>query len=146
MLRRVSIPVTTLLVAVHLLADVVWVGSLLSVGMLVARARLMADPGEVGGLARRLYVTLAVPAFLVSLGTGVVRIVMMPQMYAHAPWLHVKLTFALALIVLHHMIGGRAKRLAAGKAKAGNGTGWIALLVFLCAAGAVMLGVSKSLP
>jgi putative membrane protein len=146
MLRGVWIPASTFLVAVHLLADVVWIGSLLSVGMLVARAPWMADASEVGALARRLYVTLAVPAFLVSLATGAARILMTPQMYAHAPWLHVKLTFALALIVLHHLIGGRARRVAAGKGKAGSGTGWIAALVFLCAAGAVLLGVTKSLP
>jgi protoporphyrinogen IX oxidase len=140
------IPFSTVLVVVHLLADVVWVGALLSVGMLTARAHWMADPAEVGALARRVHVRLAVPAFLVSLAAGLARIALAPQVYAHMPWMHVKLTLALVLIVVHHLIGARAKRVAGGNAKAGQGAQWLALVAFVCAAGAVLLGVAKSLP
>jgi putative membrane protein len=140
------IPFSTVLVAVHLLANVVWVGALLSVAMLASRAHWMADPAEVGALARRVHVRLAVPAFLVSFGAGLARIAQAPQVYAHMPWMHVKLTFALVLIVVHHLIGAKAKRVAGGKPKAGQGAGWLGLVALLCAAGAVLLGVSKSLP
>jgi putative membrane protein len=140
--------VTTLpviLVAAHVLANIVWIGALLSVATLAGRAPFVADPSELGSLARRVYWRLAMPGFLASLGAGVARIALAPQMYAHLPWFHAKLAIALAVVVLHHIIGGRARRVANGNADAGRGLGAVAALTFLCVAGAVLLGVAKSL-
>jgi putative membrane protein len=134
-----------LLVAAHLLANVVWIGALLSEATLIARAPFMADPSELGSLARRVHWQLAVPAFLASLGAGVARIMLAPQTYAHLPWFHAKLGLAFFVIVLHHVIGGRAGRLANGHPRAARGVGMVAALTFLCAAGVVLLGVAKSL-
>jgi putative membrane protein len=134
------------LVAAHLVAHVVWIGALLSVARLIARAPWMADPAEVGTLARGVYSRLAVPAFLVSFGAGLGRILVTPQAYAHLPWLHVKLALALVVIVLHHVIGARAARVAAGNPRAGKGATALGALVLLFAGGAVLLGVAKSLP
>jgi putative membrane protein len=136
----------TALVAVHLIANVVWIGALLAVAQVTARGPFSADPAEVGTLARRLHATLAVPAFFVSFGAGLARILLEPRVYAHMPWMHAKLTLAFIVIVLHHIIGGRAKRVANGKASAGRGMGTLAVATLVCAAGAVLLGVAKSLP
>ncbi len=138
-----SLPV--LLVAAHVLANVVWIGALLSVATLTSRAPFVADPSEVGALARRVYWRLAVPGFLASFAAGAARISLAPQMYAHLPWFHAKLGLALVVIVLHHIIGGRARRVANGKAEAGAGIGTLAAVTFLCVAGVVLLGVAKSL-
>jgi|GEM_PF-455712 len=138
--------VPTALVALHVLANVVWIGALLAVAVLTARAPFMADPSEVGALARRVHLRLAVPAFLASLGAGVARIAFAPRVYAHLPWMHVKLTLALAVIVLHHVIGARARRVAKGNTDAARAVGVLGWVTFLCAAGAVLLGVAKSLP
>jgi putative membrane protein len=137
---------STALVALHVLANVVWIGALLAVALLASRAPLMADSAEVGTLARRVYLRLAVPAFLASFAAGVANIALAPQVYARLPWMHVKLTLALAVIVLHHVIGARAKRVAKGDADAGRAAGLLGVIAFLCAAGAVLLGVAKSLP
>jgi putative membrane protein len=134
-----------LLVAAHVLANVVWIGSLLSVAILAGRAPFVADPSELGSLARRVYFSLAVPGFLASFGTGVARILLAPQVYAHLGWFHAKLGLAFVVIVLHHVIGGRARRVANGRAEAGRGLGVVAALTLLCVAGVVLLGVSKSL-
>jgi putative membrane protein len=134
------------LVAAHLVANVVWIGALLSVATLVARAPWMAEPAEVGALARRLHVRLASPAFLASLATGLARIALNPQSYAHQRWFHAKLAVALMLIVFHHTIGARAGRVAEGNARAAQGASLLGVLAFLCAAAAVVLGVAKSLP
>jgi protoporphyrinogen IX oxidase len=134
------------LVAVHVTANVVWIGSLLAVALLGARGPFSADPAELGTLARRLYVTLAVPAFLGSFAAGLARILLEPRLYAHMPWMHAKLTLALVVIVLHHIIGARVRRLAGGQADAGRGMRTLAVVTFVCAAGAVLLGVEKSLP
>jgi putative membrane protein len=140
----VTLPVA--LVAAHVLGNVVWIGALLAVVTLVARAPFVAEPIDVGSLARRVYWRLAVPAFLLSFGTGVGRIALFPQAYAHLPWMHVKLGLAIVVIVLHHAIGGRARRVANGNAEAGRGVGLLGFAVFLCAGGAVFLGVAKALP
>jgi 2-hydroxychromene-2-carboxylate isomerase len=68
------------------------------------------------------------------------------QSYAHMPWMHAKLTLALGVIVLHHIIGGRAKRVAGGSPDAGKGAQILLLATLVCAAGAVWLGVAKHLP
>jgi putative membrane protein len=138
--------VTLLLVAVHVLANVVWIGALLSVALIAGRAPFVADPADVGLLARRVYARLAVPAFLISFAAGAGRIALAPQAYAHLPWFHMKVAFAVVVIVLHHVIGGRARRVANGDAEAGRGLGGLAALAFLCVGAAVLLGVAKSLP
>jgi putative membrane protein len=134
------------LVALHVLANVVWIGALLAVAVLVARIPFMADPAEVGALARRVHLRLAVPALLASLGAGAARIALAPRAYLHLPWMHVKLTLAALVIVLHHVIGARARRAARGHADAARAMGTLGWLTLLCAAGAVLLGVAKSLP
>jgi putative membrane protein len=142
--RWLSLPVG--LVAAHLLANVVWVGALLSVALLSSRAPFMADASDVGALARRIHLRLAVPAFLASFGAGLARLLLAPRVYAHLPWMQAKLGCALLLIVLHHVIGARAKRIAGGNAASGAGTSLLALVTFAAAGGAVLLGVFKSLP
>ncbi|MDP9152427.1 MAG: CopD family protein [Myxococcota bacterium] len=141
-----SVSVPVLLVVAHVTANVVWIGAILAVALLVGRARFMADVAEVGALARRVYSRLATPAFLVSFVAGVARIALAPAVYAHLPWMHVKLTFALVVIALHHVIGARARRVANGDARAGSGVGVLATIALVGAAGAVFLGVAKSLP
>jgi putative membrane protein len=134
-----------ILVAAHVLANVVWIGAILSVAVLAARAPFVADPADLGSLARRVYWRLAVPGFLGSFGAGVARIALWPQAYAHLPWFHAKLGLALVVIVLHHVIGGRSRRVANGNPDAGRGLGVVATLTFVCVAGVVLLGVAKSL-
>lgn len=140
------LPLGTGLVAAHVLANVVWIGSLLAECTLLGRARFMADGAEIGGLARRVHSRLAVPGFVASFAFGVARIATDPRLYQHLPWMHVKLAFAAGVIVLHHVIGSRSKHVAAGSLQEGSGAPFIGAIVFLCAAVAVLLGVAKQLP
>ena len=136
----------TALVAAHVMGNVVWIGALLAAALLTGRGRFSADPVEVGTLARRVYLTLAAPAFAVSLSAGLALIALAPRVYAHLPWMHAKLAFALVVIVLHHAIGSRARHLANGHSDAGRGMTFVAAVAIVAAAGAVVLGVAKSLP
>jgi uncharacterized membrane protein len=140
------LPLVTALVAAHVVANVVWIGALLSECLLLGRARFMADGAEIGGLARRVHTRLAVPGFVASFAFGVARIADDPRLYLHLPWMHVKLAFAAGVIVLHHVIGARSRRVAGGAIQDGNGSPFIGAIVFLCAAVAVLLGVAKQLP
>ncbi len=143
-MRWLSLPLA--LLGAHVSANVVWIGAILSVATIGAGAAASTAPAEVGALARRVYTRLALPAFAVSFVAGLARILLEPSAYAHMPWMHAKLTLAVAVIALHHIIGARVRRVAGGNADAGRGLGVLALATFVCAAGAVMLGVAKSLP
>jgi putative membrane protein len=134
------------LLASHVVGNVVWIGAILSVSVILGAAAFMAEPADAGSIARRVYLRLAVPAFLLSFGTGVGRIVIDPASYLHLPWMHAKLAFAFAVIVLHHVIGGRAKRVARGQRAAARGVGILGFFLLLFAACAAVLGVAKNIP
>ena len=102
--------IRTLFVAIHVMANLVWIGSIASVGWLVAAAAKSNDKSS-AVLARGLYLRVAMPAFLVSFLAGLIRVVLDPAYYMHLHWFHGKLTFALAVIAIHHVIGARSRKL-----------------------------------
>ena len=103
----------TAFVWLHVVGNVFWIGSIVAVGMLLLAEA--ADPKTRGELARGLYLRIAVPAFAVSLTAGLTRLLMDTSYYfTEHHWMHGKLAFALGVIALHHVIGARAKKLAAG--------------------------------
>jgi putative membrane protein len=137
---------TAALIAAHVLANLVWIGALLSETLLLGRGAWLEDPAQAGFLARRLHLQLAVPAFLGSLGAGSARLWFARHAYAAAPWMYAKLGFAVGVIVLHHMIGARARRVASGNAGAAAGAWLLGVLTVVMAGGAVMFAVAKSTP
>ena len=134
------------LLAVHVLANIVWIGALLAVALVGSRAPFMADMAEVAGIARRVHLQLAVPAFVTSFVAGGARFVLYFNVYRHLPWMHAKLTFALVVIVLHHVIGARVRRVAQGSPEAGRGLPALAWATFACASVTVLFAIFKSLP
>ncbi len=134
------------LLAAHVLANVVWIGALLSEALLVGQAMWLSDPTEAATLARRVHTRLAIPAFLGSLAAGLARLWPARHLYAAMPWMYAKLGFAVAVIVLHHLIGARARRVANGVVGAAQGTWALGWLTFLAAAGAVLFAIAKSTP
>jgi putative membrane protein len=132
-----------LLVALHVTANVVWIGSILAVGRLLAAGE--GDAKVRGILARRVYRSLAVPAFVTSFVAGAIRLALSPDYYFVAThFMHAKLLLALVVIALHHVIGGRAKKAAAGDtAASGRATPALELGLAVAAAGAIFLAVMK---
>jgi putative membrane protein len=131
------------LVALHVSANLVWIGSILAVAWLCGRARLRADGAEVGQFARGIYMRFSVPAFLIAVGAGLARLLMQPAAYLHAHWMHGKLLLALVIIALHHVTGAKAKRIARADTDAETGTVAIVLGILLAATGAVALVTMK---
>ena len=103
------------LLTLHITANLVWIGSIACVGWLVAAAAKAQDRSA-AVLARGLYLRVAMPAFLVSFLCGALQLSMAPAAYMHLHWFHAKLTTALVVIALHHILGAKAKRLAAAAA------------------------------
>jgi len=133
----------TLLVFFHVLGNLVWIGSLLAVGLVVSSTGVAAT--ERGLLARRIYLQLALPAFLLAFSTGLARLVLDVELFlVRTHYMHAKLVFALVIIALHHVLGARARRLARGEEAPPAATNLMTLGVLLSAAAATYLVLTKA--
>ncbi len=125
-----------LLIVVHVISNLVWIGSILATAVIATAGT--ASPEVRGALARRVYLRLAVPAFLISFTAGLTQLLMNVNLYlVQTHWMHAKLLFALAVIGLHHVIGARVKRMETGKVDSAGPVGVLAGVLFVCALGAV---------
>ncbi|MEZ4445652.1 MAG: CopD family protein [Polyangiaceae bacterium] len=107
-----------LLKAGHVTANLFWLGGIVAVAII-----LLASDGSDqtrGALGHRVYMRIAVPAFVLSFVLGFGRLGLDASAYMKQGWFHAKLLFALIVIGLHHVIGARAKKMAAGDADAGK--------------------------
>jgi putative membrane protein len=137
-------PLFKTLVALHVAANLVWIGAILSVALaLVSRA----GDGRVGAqIAYELYRRLAVPAFVVSFLAGLTRLMLDLDLYfgpGNPKFMHGKLFFAVIVIALHHVIGARAKAVSAGRRAAPGPVGVLALLLLICAVAAALLVILR---
>ncbi len=131
-----------LLVWLHVVGNIVWIGAILAVG--VAISAPTGDPKTRGEIALRVYMRLAVPAFVLSFVCGAVRLGLNPSYYLKEHhWMHGKLPLALGVIALHHVIGGRAKKLARGTVQDGGPAAILTLVLALAAVGAAFFAIFK---
>jgi protoporphyrinogen IX oxidase len=130
------------LVAAHVAANLVWIGSILSVALsLVSRA---VDGRAAAQIAYELYRKVAIPAFVVSFVTALTRLLLSPELYfVETKYMHGKLLFALIVIVLHHVIGARAKAVAAGRRSTPGPVGVLALLLLISSVAATLFVIVK---
>ena len=103
----------SLFVTIHVIANLVWIGSIVSVGVLLS-TMTAENSKSVAASARNIYLWVAAPSFGLSFLFGITLLAQTPT-YMHLHWFHAKLTFALAVIALHHVIGAKAKRAAAAQ-------------------------------
>lgn len=128
-----------ILKALHVTANVFWVGSIVAVALI-----LLADAGDAktrGALAQRVYLRAAVPGFVVSFLTGTGRLALDASVYMKQGWFHAKLLFILIVIALHHVIGGTAKKMAKGDAEDPGKTGPLAIALAIAAGLAAFVAV-----
>jgi protoporphyrinogen IX oxidase len=130
------------LVAAHVAANLVWIGSILSVALaLVSRA---GDGRVAAQIAYELYRKLAIPAFVVSFVTALTRLLLSTDLYfVETKYMHGKLLFAVIVIVFHHVIGARAKAVATGRRSAPGPVGVFALLLLISAVAATLFVILK---
>ncbi len=141
-------------IALHVFAVIFWIGSITVVGWLLANqaSAPSADKGATAAeLALSLYRRVAAPAFVLAFALGLTAFSQNLGFYKQAHWMHAKLTLALGVIALHHILGARAKRAASAaeggapaqnEAKSRASSMLTAGLVF-CALGVVVLVVLK---
>jgi uncharacterized membrane protein len=118
----------TLALLVHILGFTFWVGSLLTVSLLLSAAgEDAATRAKVGALARRVAVVADIAAAVAIVGG--LSLLFTRSWDLRQPWMHVKLTLAVGLVAVHGIVRVRAKRLAGGGAPPGLGAA-IAIVVF----------------
>ncbi|HEX4336344.1 MAG TPA: CopD family protein [Polyangiaceae bacterium] len=123
-------------------ANVVWIGSILAVGRVIEASD--GDAKIRGALALKIYKGLAVPAFVVSFVAGVGRLALnLDYYFVKTHFMHAKLLFALVVIGLHHVMGARAKKVAAGEAGAASAVPSLTIGILLAAGLVVFLVVMK---
>jgi protoporphyrinogen IX oxidase len=133
----------TWLLLLHVIGNLLWIGSIASVGFILASGR---EPKLAGELAYALYRSLSVPGFLLSFVAAVILLAHGARHYfVETHWMHAKLPIALVVIAIHHVIGARAKRLASAKAASAGPAGTLTAVLLLAAAGAAYLGLAKPL-
>lgn len=136
-------------VALHVFSVIFWIGSITVVGWLLANqaSAPSADKGATAAeLALSLYRRVAAPAFVLAFALGLVAFAQNLAFYKQAHWMHGKLTLALGVIALHHILGARAKRAANGSATneaTSRTSGMLTAGLVLCALGVVVLVVLK---
>jgi len=131
-----------ILVALHVTANVVWIGSILAVGRIIAVNE--GDAKSRGAIAIAVYKGLAAPAFGLSFVSGVARLALNGDYYfVQTHFMHAKLLFALVVIGLHHVVGARAKKLTAGDSGAASAVPALGIGILVAATLAVFLAVMK---
>ena len=130
------------LVAVHVAANLVWIGSIASVALALGSR---AGEGRVAAqVAYELYRRLAIPAFVVSFLTALTRLLLSTELYfVETKYMHGKLLFAVIVIVLHHVIGARAKAVASGRRSSPGPVGVLGLLLLISAVAATLFVILK---
>ena len=95
-------------------------------------------------MAYELYKKVAVPAFVVSFVTALLRLILSYRLYfVETKYMHFKLLFVVIVIALHHVIGGRAKAVAGGRRNSPGPVGVLSLLLLISAVAATFFVVLK---
>ena len=130
------------LVIAHVLADLAWIGGVVAaVHVSVDRS---TDAKTAGQLALSVYKRIASMGFAVAFVTGSVRLVLTTGYYFKLThFMHVKLTLAVAVIGLHHVIGARIKRQASGIDVKPGPTRSLAIALYVLTAGIVTVALLK---
>ena len=130
------------LVWLHVSANLVWIGSILAVGVVMVSSAV--EPKVRGKLASDIYRRLAVPAFVVSFLAGMARLLQAPAYYLRLHhWMHAKLPLALGVIALHHVIGARARKMALGSVQERGPAGILTVALAVAALGAAFFAIFK---
>jgi putative membrane protein len=131
-----------MLIALHVIADLFWIGSILSVALLLAKGP--GDARQRGAAARLIYRTIAAPAFGVAFLAGIALLGLSPTLYFKAThYMHGKLPLALGVVALHHVLGARAKKMEAGQVEDAGPSLPLGLTLAALAVGSALLVVLK---
>lgn len=111
----------------HIFGIVLWIGGLLMTTVLLGRHAEESSPEARTALSRlekKSMRAMADPGALIAILAGIGMIFTDPGYYLYAEWLHIKILFVIALIILHGYIGIEMKGLQKGTATLTSGKAW----------------------
>ncbi len=135
-----------LAIATHLIGMIFWVGGASAAAMMAAAAARDGDAGRLTlASARRAVLMLSTPGRLIAWIAGLSYLVPnFTAFYAHAGWMHGKLTLVVIMTGLTGVLTGHLRKAAAGKKPASPGLlGGVGLAIVVTAALIVFLAVLK---
>jgi len=131
-----------ILLYLHLLANLVWIGSIIAVALTLHTGA--AAPRERGAFGLSIQRRLAEPAFGISFLAGSSRLLLNYEYYfVQTKFMPVKLTLALGVIGLHYALAARARHLASGQRSDDGNAGRLGLALLVLVAGVVFLVLRK---
>lgn len=99
---------------VHFLGLMLWIGGAMTCAWMAAGLAASGDTKALSSVRSALF-AIVMPGIVLATIGGLARLV--PNWsahYAHAPWMHAKLTIGLVLGALHGVLVGRVRKAAAG--------------------------------
>jgi putative membrane protein len=111
----------------HIFGIVLWIGGLLMTTVLLSRHAQETSPEARTALSRlekKSMRAMADPGALIAILAGIGMIFTDPSYYLYAEWLHIKILFVIAIIILHGYIGIEMKGLQKGTAMLTSGKAW----------------------
>jgi putative membrane protein len=122
----------------HVFGIVLWIGGLLMTTLLLTRHTQETAPearAALSRLERKSMRAMADPGALLTILAGITMIFTNSGYYLHANWLHIKLLFVVAMIILHGYIGVEMKGVQKGTGALTSGKAWFlftaVLIIFL---------------
>ncbi len=109
------IDVANIALVVHFLGLLLWIGGAITTAWIAAG---LVSAGETNALStvRSALLAVVTPGILLATIGGLALLIpAWGAHYAHAPWMHAKLTIGLVLGALHGVLVGRVRRAASGK-------------------------------
>jgi protoporphyrinogen IX oxidase len=127
-----AISLELMLVWVHVAANLVWIGTAIAMGLILATK--IGDPKLRGALARKIHLRAAMPAFVVSFIAAVLRTGMdIKGYFVQHHWMHGKLLFVLAVIAIHHILAARARKMEGGSMQEAGPSGMLTIVLTVSA-------------
>lgn len=100
----------------HIIGIVMWIGGLLAVTQIMAQSAAATEPAArqaYAGMARRVLNALAHAGLVLTVGSGVILLFLIPPAMRAAVWLQAKLTLVVVLIGLDIWLGRMVNRMPA---------------------------------
>ena len=128
--------------AVHVFGDMLWVAGMLMTTLLVSRHAQENSPEARATLTRlekKSMRMMADPGAALAILGGIGLVLTNPSYYMQAAWLHVKLLFVVALIILHGFIGIDMKGVQRAGEASSTTRSWALFVTVLVVVGAILI-------
>ncbi len=128
--------------AVHVFGDMLWVAGLLMTTLLVSRHAQENSPEARAALTRlekKSMRFMADPGAALAILGGISLVLTNPSYYMQAAWLHVKLLFVVALIILHGFIGIDMRGVQRAGEASSTTKSWALFVTVLVVVGAILI-------